>query len=42
MIYVLFCRETTAIWVSIDVPSLQPPGYYEGEIIITATKADKE
>ena len=36
------CRETTAIWVSIDVPSTQPPGQYEGELIITATKADAE
>lgn len=34
--------ETTAIWVSIDVPSAQPPGQYEGEFIITATKADAE
>ncbi|KAJ0024655.1 hypothetical protein Pint_08925 [Pistacia integerrima] len=33
--------ETTAIWVSIDVPSAQPPGLYEGEIIITS-KADAE
>ncbi|KAG5543231.1 hypothetical protein RHGRI_016096 [Rhododendron griersonianum] len=32
--------ETTTIWVSIDVPSAQPPGQYEGELIITATKAD--
>lgn len=34
--------ETTAIWVSIDVPNVQPPGLYEGEIIITAMKADAE
>lgn len=34
--------ETTTIWVSIDVPSGQPPGQYEGELIITATKADTE
>nr|XP_008377409.2 uncharacterized protein LOC103440497 [Malus domestica] len=34
--------ETTAVWISIDVPSAQPPGQYEGEIIITATKADPE
>ncbi|XP_044475893.1 uncharacterized protein LOC123203554 isoform X2 [Mangifera indica] len=33
--------ETTAIWVSIDVPSAQTPGLYEGEIIITS-KADTE
>ncbi|PPD77197.1 hypothetical protein GOBAR_DD25881 [Gossypium barbadense] len=32
--------ETTAVWVSIDVPNEQPPGLYEGEIIINATKAD--
>ncbi|XP_031407349.1 uncharacterized protein LOC116215680 isoform X1 [Punica granatum] len=34
--------ETTSIWVSIDVPSEQPPGQYEGEIVITATKGEKE
>ncbi|KAJ7966735.1 Alpha-1,6-mannosyl-glycoprotein 2-beta-N-acetylglucosaminyltransferase [Quillaja saponaria] len=34
--------ETTALWVSIDVPSAQQPGQYEGEIIITAIKADGE
>lgn len=34
--------ETTAIWVSIDVPSTQPPGQYDGEFIVTATKADAE
>ncbi|CAK9142823.1 unnamed protein product [Ilex paraguariensis] len=34
--------ETTAIWVSVDVPSAQPPGQYEGEFVITATKADAE
>ncbi|KAJ4701901.1 Alpha-1,6-mannosyl-glycoprotein 2-beta-N-acetylglucosaminyltransferase [Melia azedarach] len=33
--------ETTALWVSIDVPSAQPPGLYEGEIVITS-KADTE
>ncbi|KAH9758637.1 DUF4091 domain-containing protein [Citrus sinensis] len=33
--------ETTAVWVSIDAPSAQPPGLYEGEIIITS-KADTE
>uniref|UniRef100_A0A5B7BN44 Glycoside hydrolase 123 catalytic domain-containing protein n=1 Tax=Davidia involucrata TaxID=16924 RepID=A0A5B7BN44_DAVIN len=38
----LFPGETTAIWVSIDVPCAQPPGQYEGEFIITATKADAE
>ncbi|GLT58055.1 hypothetical protein SLA2020_309800 [Shorea laevis] len=32
--------ETTAVWVSIDVPSQQLPGLYEGEIIITAMKSD--
>lgn len=35
-------RETTSIWVSIDVPDTQPPGQYEGEVIITATRADTE
>ncbi|MFS7892628.1 hypothetical protein Hanom_Chr00s000686g01655001 [Helianthus anomalus] len=34
--------ETTAIWVSIDVPSTQPPGQYDGEFIVTATKTDAE
>ncbi|KAL4559460.1 hypothetical protein LXL04_031598 [Taraxacum kok-saghyz] len=34
--------ETSAIWVSIDVPSTQPPGQYDGEFIVTATKADAE
>ncbi|XVF36134.1 hypothetical protein REPUB_Repub19eG0032300 [Reevesia pubescens] len=34
--------ETSAVWVSIDVPNGQPPGLYEGEIIINATKADAE
>ncbi|KAJ8541018.1 hypothetical protein K7X08_001834 [Anisodus acutangulus] len=38
----LFPGETTVIWVSIDVPSEQPPGQYEGEIIISATKAEAE
>lgn len=33
--------ETTTVWVSIDVPSAQPPGLYEGDIIITS-KADAE
>ncbi|KAL9449203.1 hypothetical protein AB3S75_011186 [Citrus x aurantiifolia] len=37
----LFPGETTAVWVSIDAPSAQPPGLYEGEIIITS-KADTE
>ncbi|XP_059455492.1 uncharacterized protein LOC132185733 isoform X2 [Corylus avellana] len=32
--------ETTAVWVSIDVPGMQPPGQYEGEVIITAIKTD--
>ncbi|EXC07286.1 hypothetical protein L484_021193 [Morus notabilis] len=34
--------ETTTVWVSIDVPSTQPPGQYEGDIIITAAKPDIE
>ncbi|CAA2976424.1 Hypothetical predicted protein, partial [Olea europaea subsp. europaea] len=33
----LYPGETTAIWVSVDVPNAQPPGQYEGEVIITAT-----
>ncbi|XP_021896439.1 uncharacterized protein LOC110813556 isoform X1 [Carica papaya] len=31
--------ETSAVWISIDVPSAQPPGQYEGEFIVTAMKA---
>ncbi|KAL0360702.1 UNVERIFIED_CONTAM: hypothetical protein Sradi_3754700 [Sesamum radiatum] len=38
----LYPGETTVIWVSIDVPTTQPPGQYEGEVIITATRADAE
>ncbi|KAL4300754.1 hypothetical protein AHAS_Ahas17G0232500 [Arachis hypogaea] len=38
----LFPGETAALWISIDVPSAQPPGQYEGEVIITALKADAE
>ncbi|XP_042395783.1 uncharacterized protein LOC121986062 isoform X3 [Zingiber officinale] len=34
--------ETTSIWVSVDVPAGQPPGHYEGLILITALKADAE
>ncbi|XP_047322064.1 uncharacterized protein LOC124925959 [Impatiens glandulifera] len=34
--------ETTAVWVSVDVTSATPPGQYEGELIITATRADTE
>ncbi|EPS70359.1 hypothetical protein M569_04401 [Genlisea aurea] len=34
--------ETTAIWVSVIVPDIQPPGHYEGEIFITASKVDAE
>lgn len=35
-----FCRETSVIWVSIDVPNGQPPGQYEGEIVVSAMKMD--
>ncbi|MCD7465204.1 hypothetical protein HAX54_000782 [Datura stramonium] len=38
----LFPGETTVIWVSIDVPSEQTPGQYEGEIIISASKTEAE
>ncbi|RHN70991.1 hypothetical protein MtrunA17_Chr3g0141451 [Medicago truncatula] len=38
----LFPGETTALWISVDVPSDQPPGQYEGEVLITATKTDAE
>ncbi|WOL11660.1 hypothetical protein Cni_G20424 [Canna indica] len=34
--------ETTAVWVSVDVPAEQPPGHYEGQMLITALKADAE
>ncbi|KAL5704531.1 hypothetical protein ACHQM5_022943 [Ranunculus cassubicifolius] len=34
--------ETSALWVSVDVPFGQPPGQYEGEIFITAVKTDTE
>ncbi|KAL0314720.1 UNVERIFIED_CONTAM: hypothetical protein Sangu_2316400 [Sesamum angustifolium] len=37
----LYPGETTVIWVSIDVPTT-PPGQYEGEVIITAIRADAE
>jgi hypothetical protein len=33
-------RETTAVWVSLNVPCGQPPGLYEGEIFITAVKTE--
>ncbi|KAM7256464.1 hypothetical protein ACFE04_012205 [Oxalis oulophora] len=36
----LFPGQTSAIWVSIDVPSMQPPGVYEGELTVTAIKKD--
>lgn len=38
----LFPGETMAVYVSIDVPDTHPPGQYEGEIIITATRADTQ
>lgn len=38
----MLCRETTVIWASIDVPSEQTPGHYEGEIIISASRAEAE
>ncbi|MED6118426.1 hypothetical protein PIB30_002132 [Stylosanthes scabra] len=38
----LFPGETAALWISIDVPSSQPPGQYEGEVIVTAIKSDAE
>ncbi|CAH9081007.1 unnamed protein product [Cuscuta epithymum] len=38
----LFPGETAAVWLSIDVPSAQPPGIYDGEIIISATNANAE
>ena len=41
-IVILCFRETTSIWVSVDVPAGQPPGHYEGQILITALKANAE
>ncbi|KAG9150417.1 hypothetical protein Leryth_014580 [Lithospermum erythrorhizon] len=38
----VFPGETTVIWISVDIPSGQPPGQYEGEVTITAMKADTE
>ncbi|KAL3514620.1 hypothetical protein ACH5RR_027337 [Cinchona calisaya] len=38
----LFPGETSAIWLSVDVPNAQPPGQYDGELIITATRTDAE
>ncbi|XP_071724552.1 uncharacterized protein [Rutidosis leptorrhynchoides] len=38
----LFPGQTSAIWVSIDVPSTQPSGIYEGELIVTAIKKDTD
>uniref|UniRef100_A0A0E0EDM4 Glycoside hydrolase 123 catalytic domain-containing protein n=1 Tax=Oryza meridionalis TaxID=40149 RepID=A0A0E0EDM4_9ORYZ len=35
-------RETSAIWVSLNVPCGQQPGLYEGEIFISAVRAEAE
>ncbi|KAL9244174.1 hypothetical protein vseg_017978 [Gypsophila vaccaria] len=32
--------ETTSLWISIDVPSDQPSGVYQGDIFVLAVKAD--
>jgi hypothetical protein len=34
--------ETSAIWVSLNVPCGQQPGLYEGEIFISAVRAEAE
>ncbi|VAH28503.1 uncharacterized protein LOC119353979 isoform X2 [Triticum dicoccoides] len=34
--------ETTAVWVSLNVPCGQEPGLYEGEICITAMRTDSD
>uniref|UniRef100_A0A8R7PCF2 Glycoside hydrolase 123 C-terminal domain-containing protein n=1 Tax=Triticum urartu TaxID=4572 RepID=A0A8R7PCF2_TRIUA len=34
--------ETTAVWVSLNVPCGQEPGLYEGEICITAVRTDSD
>jgi hypothetical protein len=36
------CRETSALWVSVDVPVKQPPGVYTGEVCISAVKTETE
>ncbi|KAH9625436.1 hypothetical protein KSS87_023303 [Heliosperma pusillum] len=36
----LYPGETTSLWFSIDVPSDQPPGIYQGDILVLAVKAD--
>ncbi|KAJ3673132.1 hypothetical protein LUZ60_006506 [Juncus effusus] len=38
----LFPGETSAVWVSVTVPYDQPPGRYEGQIILTAGKSETE
>ncbi|XP_020530317.1 uncharacterized protein LOC18445880 isoform X2 [Amborella trichopoda] len=38
----VFPGDTSALWVSIDVPVDQPPGQYEGNIFITALKDDTD
>ncbi|XP_028551607.1 uncharacterized protein LOC110104675 isoform X12 [Dendrobium catenatum] len=35
-----YLRETTAIWLSVDVPPGQPPGQYEGVVSISALKGE--
>ncbi|XP_020590821.1 uncharacterized protein LOC110031772 isoform X3 [Phalaenopsis equestris] len=32
--------ETTAVWLSVDVPPGQPPGHYEGQVSISAVKGE--
>ncbi|KAH7665457.1 hypothetical protein IHE45_13G035100 [Dioscorea alata] len=34
--------ETASVWASIDVPTGQPPGQYEGHIFVTAVKTETE
>lgn len=34
--------ETTTLWVSVNIPSGQPPGQYEGQLCITALNANSE
>ncbi|KAG6554402.1 hypothetical protein Mapa_004319 [Marchantia paleacea] len=34
--------ETLGLWLSIEVPATQPPGYYEGEISFLAIRAESE
>ncbi|XP_078442418.1 alpha-1,6-mannosyl-glycoprotein 2-beta-N-acetylglucosaminyltransferase isoform X2 [Wolffia australiana] len=38
----LFSGETTSIWLSVDIPCGQPPGQYEGQLLVTALSMNSE